>query len=140
MERQMTMRARYHSAMLLLSLLIVFACATLDLKGERVYCLNHVLPSGCVSKSALGIDCPGCGLTRGVLAASRLQLSDSVRFHPLAWIILILVFLQIPYRIVSLRAEKPSTRACLSYTALAGRVALICTLMAGMVRCVFEYL
>jgi Protein of unknown function (DUF2752) len=38
----------------------------------------------CGMRVVLGIPCPGCGMTRAVLAAARLDWAASMRWHPLA--------------------------------------------------------
>ena len=38
----------------------------------------------CGLRVTLGIPCPGCGMTRAVLAAARLDWASAMRWHPLA--------------------------------------------------------
>lgn len=38
----------------------------------------------CLVRLAFGVPCPACGLTRAAIAAARLDLGASVRFHPLS--------------------------------------------------------
>jgi hypothetical protein len=38
----------------------------------------------CGMRVVLGIPCPGCGMTRALLAAARLDWAASMRWHPLA--------------------------------------------------------
>jgi len=47
--------------------------------------LLGVLPfSTCVSQRVLGLPCPGCGMTRALIALLHGDLGGSLRFHPLA--------------------------------------------------------
>ena len=51
----------------------------------------------CPFEAVFGIDCPGCGLTRALLAALRLDFAGSFSYHPLlilviAWIVYLLFF------------------------------------------------
>jgi hypothetical protein len=39
----------------------------------------------CPLRAATGIWCPGCGMTRGLLAIGRADWSDAWRYHPWAW-------------------------------------------------------
>lgn len=40
---------------------------------------------GCVFQALLGIPCPGCGMTRAVLALLRLDLAAAFAYHPLVF-------------------------------------------------------
>jgi hypothetical protein len=40
-------------------------------------------PSMCVFRASTGIDCPGCGLTRGFRAMGRLDAASAFRYNPL---------------------------------------------------------
>lgn len=39
----------------------------------------------CLFTCALGIPCPGCGMTRALLAALRLDLAAAFALHPMFW-------------------------------------------------------
>lgn len=39
----------------------------------------------CVFQSIFGVCCPGCGMTRALLAALRLDLSVAFSYHPMFW-------------------------------------------------------
>ncbi len=39
----------------------------------------------CVFTAVLGIPCPGCGMTRALLAALRLDLAAAFSLHPMFW-------------------------------------------------------
>ncbi|MBI4212382.1 MAG: DUF2752 domain-containing protein [Deltaproteobacteria bacterium] len=53
----------------------------------------------CVVKNFLGFDCPGCGLTRSVLAMFRGDLRESIALHPLGVVILVISLLVVIERI-----------------------------------------
>ncbi len=47
----------------------------------------------CPLKNAIGVPCPGCGLTRATLAALRGDFAAATRYHPLVWVVTPLVLL-----------------------------------------------
>ncbi len=61
------------------------------------------LPPMCGSRYWFETDCPGCGLTRSFIALSSGDLTKSIQFHRVGWLLWIAVVLQIPYRIFCLR-------------------------------------
>lgn len=50
-----------------------------------VVALFYGLGLSCIFQSFIGIPCPGCGMTRAVLAALRLDLQGAFRYHPMFW-------------------------------------------------------
>lgn len=60
------------------------------------------LPELCMSKRLFGMECPGCGLTRSVVASSRGQWSRAMHHHPAGPIIFGWALVQIPYRLGNL--------------------------------------
>lgn len=46
--------------------------------------------STCPIRLGFGIPCPGCGLTRAVLAAARLDFATAQRFHPLSLALIVI--------------------------------------------------
>ena len=63
------------SPLIFLSLIVVTST-----KGILPWLEHHLL--SCPFKSFVGIDCPGCGLQRSVLALMRGDLAASFRFYP----------------------------------------------------------
>lgn len=61
------------------------------------------LPPLCGSRALLGIECPGCGLTRSFVALASGDVAESFHFHRLGWLMFLATASQIPYRIVRLR-------------------------------------
>ncbi len=80
---------------------VVFRVPTND-RVELAGMAGLPMPSLCMSKSLLGIDCPGCGLTRSLLCFFQGQFARSLALHPLGWVIAVAVLLQFPYRILAL--------------------------------------
>ena len=49
-----------------------------------------ILQAPCIIKLITGIPCPGCYITRGVLAALRLDFVTAWNYHPMFWSIPVL--------------------------------------------------
>ncbi len=64
------------------------------------------LPESCGARQWVGIDCPGCGLTRSFVRLAEGDWRASVAVHPLGWIIAGFAAFQIPYRIAALRTRR----------------------------------
>lgn len=86
--------------LLLLSLGVVAAACVLTSPNG-----NHVLVPGlgplpelCYSRRWLGIECPGCGLTRSFISIMHGQFARAWRFNPAGFLMFGLVAAQIPYR------------------------------------------
>jgi hypothetical protein len=87
-----------------ISVPLLGACMT-TLDGEQVAMAGlerYPLPTLCSSRW-LGVQCPTCGVTRSIIELMHGNLSDSLAFHRVGWLILVFIMLQIPYRIVRLR-------------------------------------
>jgi len=60
------------------------------------------LPTLCGSRALLGVECPGCGLTRSFVALAGGDWRGSLAANRVGWLIALAVLLQIPYRSYSL--------------------------------------
>jgi len=49
------------------------------------------LPKLCIFRNITGIACPGCGMTRSIIAAGHLHWADSVSFHPMGPAVLVIL-------------------------------------------------
>ncbi len=47
--------------------------------------LLYTLGLSCIFQSIFGISCPGCGMTRALLAALRFDFKAAFSFHPMFW-------------------------------------------------------
>ena len=61
------------------------------------------LPESCGSRVFFGIDCPGCGLTRGFIHLSRGDIWSAWHLNRVSWLLAIALLAQFPYRLWSLR-------------------------------------
>jgi len=64
--------------------------------------VDVTIPPTCSMQSTLGIDCPGCGLTRSFISLAHGNLSASVAFNPAGVLLFAIALFQIPYRILQL--------------------------------------
>jgi hypothetical protein len=60
------------------------------------------LPDVCMSRRMVGLDCPGCGMTRSFINISSGNLSRAFAFHPLGIVIYAIVAFQIPFRLTQI--------------------------------------
>lgn len=69
-------------------------------QGERVYppLFRWPLPHTCYTRAWFGFECPGCGMTRGMIHWMHGQASDGQRLNPASVIMLTMVALQPPFR------------------------------------------
>jgi len=95
----------YHLVILIFAMSVVTAAFALQLDGVagvRSSWPSFRLPPLCASHAILGVDCPGCGLTRSFIALASGHFEQSFRFHRVGWLVALAVLLQIPYRIYAL--------------------------------------
>ena len=60
------------------------------------------LPDLCTSKRVFGVDCPGCGLTRGFISISHGQFQQAWHFNPASFVVYVLVVGQVPWQLFQL--------------------------------------
>ena len=87
--------------MLYIAIFVVSASFYLQLGGLEAVNLagTHVqLPNLCGSRSLFGVECPGCGLTRSFIALAGGDLTKSLQFHRLGWLLTVAIVAQFPYR------------------------------------------
>lgn len=71
----------------------------LEASTGHVHAGDRGLPRTCILyRAGLG-DCPGCGLTRSVVACCHLKWQESLRFHPAGVLVVLLALLQLPFRL-----------------------------------------
>ncbi|WP_428305530.1 DUF2752 domain-containing protein [Lacipirellula sp.] len=96
-----------HWTMLILSVGVLSAAFLLRVNGGGRVSASWLpfdsLPPMCGSRALLGIECPGCGLTRSFVALASGEVAESFRFHRLGWLMFFATASQIPYRIIRLR-------------------------------------
>jgi len=91
-----------HWVVLVVSILVVLAALALQFRESgslRFPWTDTSLPPMCASKLILGVECPGCGLTRSFVALAGGDVQASLGFNRVGWILALAVVAQIPYRI-----------------------------------------
>jgi hypothetical protein len=73
------------------------ACMTVG-ENRRVYLLAwpQPLPETCLTYSRLGVDCPGCGLTRTFVHLAHAQFAQAWALSPVGMFVFLFACLQIP--------------------------------------------
>jgi len=64
-------------------------------------------PSFCVFKWGLGVGCPGCGMTRSIIAMAHVRVAQAYRLHRLGPVFFLVLLAQIPYRLYYIRTRRP---------------------------------
>ena len=97
---------RYHLWVLWASVAIVgLAGAMVTVDSHQVAFAGFAkfpLPELCQSRRWLGLECPGCGLTRSFIHFFHGRWQESLAMHRLGWLMALLVALQIPYRLIAI--------------------------------------
>lgn len=57
------------------------------------------IPQVCMLRSLTGLPCPGCGLSRSIVAAMHGDIGMSLTYHRLGLLTLVYIFLQFVYRL-----------------------------------------
>jgi RsiW-degrading membrane proteinase PrsW (M82 family) len=119
-NRSARQRIRYHATYLLLAICVLGLAKLLTVDAQDhvvIPVLNLQLPETCASRQIIGYPCPGCGLTRGFIALLHGQWRQAWHYNPGVYSVLLLVIIQIPYRVVKIRcaqlgvSEKQFSRA-----------------------------
>jgi hypothetical protein len=79
----------------------MLAAATLQIQGEEqvtIPIVGATLPPTCTARQFLGIDCPGCGLTRCFISVAHGDIGRAWGFNPAGILLFGFVAAQIPYR------------------------------------------
>ena len=81
-----------------LSCLALAACLTVG-ENRRVYLpgWSQPIPETCVTYIRLGLDCPGCGLTRTFVHMAHAQFAEAWRLSPVGTFVFLFACLQIPF-------------------------------------------
>jgi len=92
----------YHWVYLVLSVAVLVLAIVLHVSGDDrviVPVLGITLPESCTFKQLTGVGCPGCGLTRCFICLMDGEFARAWEFNPGGFLFLLVVALQIPYRL-----------------------------------------
>ena len=87
-----------------IGLSFLMSCETEQAGGQAVFVpgIPSAMPPLCGVKRFLGVDCPGCGLTRAFISISHGRWADAWRFHLASFLLYGFVVAQIPWHMVQL--------------------------------------
>lgn len=83
-------------------LAVVAAAAVLQFdppRTVRIPWLDLPLPETCSAQRMLGVDCPGCGLTRSFILTAHGRVGDAFQMHPAGTLAFIVLSLIVPLRL-----------------------------------------
>ena len=123
----------YHLCLLAVALATVAGGIFLHVEQETVCGCGVTLPSACLMSSLLPQGCPGCGLTRGIIAFFHGNWHASLVFHPAAGLLALIAAGQIPYRLLRLRRQN-NEHPALNGAGTAGRHLMLVVLLVSMGR------
>jgi hypothetical protein len=89
-----------HLIFLLFASVIMLLSVLMSTDGKKSVFLpgfSSPFPDTCSSRRLLGIDCPGCGLTRAFICISHGQLEKAWRFNPASFVVYLFIAIQIPW-------------------------------------------
>lgn len=93
---------RADATFLFLAALTIGLAALLQTRGPVQVVLpglDFPLPDSCTSRRMLGVDCPGCGLTRSFVRLAHGDPLGAWAFHPVGPLLFAFIAAQIPYRL-----------------------------------------
>ena len=69
------------------------------------------MPQSCTWRMLFGVDCPGCGLTRALIAISAGQWWKAWNLNPASFVVYLFIAVQVPWRLYQLgrlwRGQRP---------------------------------
>jgi len=120
---------RIHLNILLSSVLILlFFIHT----GHSIGFLNE-LPHFCLFQKIFGIPCPGCGITRSLIAISELDIATSWQYNPAGCFISLFIIIQIPLRFIAMTFKNIEIIIC-SFSKYNGNCVVISLLLIWIAR------
>jgi hypothetical protein len=103
----------FHCALLVLCAVVLLLAWVLGVRGGTSVVLPGIglaIPDLCMTRRLLGIDCPGCGMTRCFISLAHGDLASAWTFNPAGFWLFAMMAFQLPYRTLQLwriRLGKP---------------------------------
>lgn len=98
---------RSHKYMLGIASIVILLSVLLPLPtGGKLVVFGVESPPLCVFQAKLGIDCPGCGLTRSFVSMGHIEIVNAWEFNRVGPLFFFVFFFQIPYRILALKDRR----------------------------------
>lgn len=60
------------------------------------------IPGSCMSREIMGIDCPGCGMTRAFISLGHLRFDRAWYFNPASFLMYAFLIFQVPWQAIQL--------------------------------------
>lgn len=119
---------RTHWTFLLMAIVVLALAAAMRVRDDQRVELQVLpglpVPETCLSRSWLGVPCPGCGLTRSFIHLCHGRWAEAYAVQRVGWVFLAALILQIPFRIYGLYQLRrdpprlPNDRGSLHWTNL----------------------
>ena len=107
-------RRSRHVGMLWIAVAVLMLSFALRVRGDQRVALIGLnglpAPEMCGSRAWFGIECPGCGLTRGFIRLASGDWSGAMALNRVAPLLAFAVLAQIPYRLAILLGWPPARR------------------------------
>ena len=104
---------RLHALFLAMAAIILLMSVLMRSEGETAVFMPGAegpLPDVCTSRRILGIDCPGCGMTRAFIAITHGQFARAWEFNHASFVIYLFVAVQIPWHAIQIWRLKTNRR------------------------------
>ncbi|MDG1872558.1 MAG: DUF2752 domain-containing protein [Mariniblastus sp.] len=94
-----------HFIFLIMAAIVLLLSFLMRSEGETSVFLpgfSTAMPETCSARRLLGIDCPGCGMTRAFISISAGQFARAWHFNPVSFAFYLFVVAQIPWHLIQI--------------------------------------
>lgn len=91
----------FRASVLLVAVAAIFLSFVMTIEdNQEVYLpfTSRPMPEVCGSRILLGVDCPGCGMSRAFISISSLEIGKALTFNSASLIVYLFVAIQIPWQ------------------------------------------
>jgi hypothetical protein len=96
---------RIHFLFFMMAAIILLMSILMRTDGEKAVFLpgfSSPLPDTCTSRRVLGIDCPGCGLTRAFISISQGEFTRAWYLNHASFVVYFFIAVQIPWHAIQI--------------------------------------